>query len=63
MNYFMFVYFSCLRQIVNIEYSFIAKRVGKKLLIIDYRERSVKEISIQDLIVGPFLASAKSILL
>ena len=30
------------------------KGVGKKLLIIDYLKKLVKEISTQDLIIGPF---------
>lgn len=42
---------------MNIEdQSFTVKTVETKLLIIDYQERWVKEISIQDLIIDPFLA-------
>ncbi|KAG5599114.1 hypothetical protein H5410_030484 [Solanum commersonii] len=38
----------------RILWSFTVKEVGTRLSIIDYLEKSVKEISTQDLIVGPF---------
>lgn len=49
---------------MNIEdQSFIAKTIEMKLLIIDYREKLVKKVSIQNLIIGPFLTYTKTILL
>lgn len=55
-----------LAQVVDLEYcSFYSEEVGTKLsvIVIEYLGKSVKEISNRDLIVDPFLASVKSILL